>query len=570
MRHSLAVDRLKRRDEGQMSILLVLLVLLCLIIFLGFGEDMTNLFFHRQMTQQAADATCVAAAMDLLTEQIQGPKACLDSAGAAYACGRFVPGTALDCASATNVAPCQYAVANGFSSPGLTPAMESNDVTISFPASVPGVVTPDSTIAPTPFVQVEVYDRVRVYFSSMLSGVRTQDVHALAKCGLQQVQGAVPMIILDPTDPATFSVTGTPNVQIIGGPIRSIQVNSNNTVAVNIQGSASVDLTRGGPNFTGSDFGVFGGPSRAPGGFSTNPPAAWQSPAAPVADPFATVSAPPDPKVAGKSTSVGFGVNGCPDPGGCTEYSAGDYTGIDIKNSTAIFDPGVYYIGTSGLNLDSNSIVRPSTATGDGSMGTVFFMTCSTPGACQKSGVGGTSVASNSGKKGPSTCPAPAGQFQCYATLNAVCPGTGGGLPTGGNPPVPNFVGQNVLVGPCTTNGWYDVPASTTGPIRGMVLYSDRSGVGSDDFSGGGGLLLIGTLYVHDCPNSPACVPPTPGKGSTGDYKSSLALGGNSGEGTEVVGFIVSDTLNMHGTPTIDMFLKSSNFKGVLKAALLR
>ena len=37
-----------------------------LIGVIGFGTDYTNLWFHRQAVQGAADATCQAAGMDLL------------------------------------------------------------------------------------------------------------------------------------------------------------------------------------------------------------------------------------------------------------------------------------------------------------------------------------------------------------------------------------------------------------------------------------------------------------------------------------------------------------------------
>src|SRR5436190_19617202 len=56
----------RRWESGQA---LVFLVLALAIVFLGAGAlsvDMSNLWFHRQAAQNAADATCVAGAMDLL------------------------------------------------------------------------------------------------------------------------------------------------------------------------------------------------------------------------------------------------------------------------------------------------------------------------------------------------------------------------------------------------------------------------------------------------------------------------------------------------------------------------
>ena len=67
-------------------------------------------------------------------------------------------------------------------------------------------------------------------------------------------------------------------------------------------------------------------------------------------------------------------MNGCPDSGGCTEYSPGYYAspGITVKNFSAIFDPGIYYV-VGGFTMGPNSCVWPSTATGDGSGGTMFY-----------------------------------------------------------------------------------------------------------------------------------------------------------------------------------------------------
>ena len=573
-------------DDGQVSILVVLAVCTFVLAFMGFGVDMTNLFFRREAAQGAADSACVAAVTDIFVG-LQGTSL-----------GGFTPGMAFNCTGSSTQAPCKYAKLNGYSSPGLTANTESNLVAVSFPGSVNGAVAPPSSSAgPWAFVQASITDRVRLYFSSLLTSNKTQDVHAIAKCGLQTASSVPPIVVLDPTDPTTFNVYGTPNVVIVGGPTKSIQVNSNNVQAATIQGSAAVNLTAGGPNFNGSSFGVFGGPGTPPGGFSTSGTGAWQSPAAPVLDPFAGVAAPPNPgtpkqltpnhcttggvpcnvkgpgggrQKGGKTACAANGCDGCPDPSGCQEFFPGVYSSLDCKNNTCIFAPGIYYIGTGGLTFDSNSIVRPTDITqspGDGSEGTVFYMTCSTPGSCSK-GEAGVSVAANSGKKGPSTCPAPAGAFQCFPTSNAACPGAL--LPTGGNPPIPTYVAQSVLLGPCTTNASYDTPSTTLGKVRGMVFYADRSGAGTDDFSGGGGLLLVGTLYVHDCPNSPTCVAPTGSKSNPGDYQSSLILGGNSGEGTYILGFIVADQLAMHGTPTIAMYLSPDLTLNLLKVALLQ
>ena len=61
----------------------------------------------------------------------------------------------------------------------------------------------------------------------------------------------------------SISLSGTPNINIVGGPQRSIQINS--SAATAFSGASKIDLSLGGPNGTGSDFGVFGGPAANPG-----------------------------------------------------------------------------------------------------------------------------------------------------------------------------------------------------------------------------------------------------------------------------------------------------------------
>src|SRR5207302_11066348 len=55
-----------RRDSGQMTIVVALAMGTFLLGFVGFGADMTNLWFHRQSAQNAADSACMAGAMDML------------------------------------------------------------------------------------------------------------------------------------------------------------------------------------------------------------------------------------------------------------------------------------------------------------------------------------------------------------------------------------------------------------------------------------------------------------------------------------------------------------------------
>ena len=340
-------------------------------------------------------------------------------------------------------------------------------------------------------------------------------------------------------------------------------MNSSNAVAVNIGGSAILDLSQGGPSLTGSDIGITGGPGTAYSNFYPGTTGHWLSPSVPVPDPLKTVAPPSPPSLSPTAQCSAannnppsicvapYGTHGCPDSQQCLEFQAGLYpSGLTVKNWTAIFDPGIYYIQSStGLNLDSNSIVRPAIGTGlgDGSGGTLFYLS------------GGTvSIGSNSG------VPKNNGTVDTFNSSLVSCPG--GWVP---DPPLPATLQGNVLLAPCTTNGTYNVPPTPQGPYRGILFFQDRSNTGTaaqPSMHGGGGLCLVGTEYFHNCPNSvsgPCSAPPT-------DYQAIVNLQGNSGTNTRVIGAIIADQLQLGGSSGIDMELNPDGTFYFLKVALLQ
>ena len=533
-------------DDGQVMLSLVFGLSTVLVAVLAVGVDMTNLFFHHEAAQGAADAACTAAVMDMHANSLQGTTL-----------GGFTAGISFDCAKTPSAAPCQYAALNGYSSPGLSTGTDSNDVLVSFPTTVPGVTIPPKALGGTyPFVTVKVVDRVRTFFAFFLSGSATQDVSAAATCGMEMVPGPGPILVLHPTLANSFSVGGTTTVKIVGGPPKGVQVNSRSATAASSNGGGLVDLSQGGPNFTGGYIGLVGGPNTAwpSSNFNGGTTGGWISPDAPESDPFATTAPPTKPGAASGSqtcfgnpcTAVAYQVNGCPDTTGCVEFTPGLYTKtLDIKNETAIFDPGIYYIQASGsaFVLDANSTVRPSTATGDGSGGTMFYL----------SG-GSVSIGSNSGKNGT---------VDPFNTSVVTCPG---GAPP--NPPLPASMVGNVLMAPCTTNGAFNVPPTPQGPGRGLLFFQDRTNTGTNAQSvlnGGGGLLLVGTMYFHDCPNSM-----TTGCSASTDYQALVTLQGNSGTTTQVVGDIIADQLALGGNSTINMQLSPYSNLMFLRTGLLQ
>jgi len=527
--------------------------------FVGLATDYTNLWAHRQKARGVADAVCQAAGADLL----------LYAEGQATGLANFTPGTAFACSSAPAAAPCQYAHFNGYDSAGLQANKASSAVSLSFPSSLPGIppLPPEYGVA-VPYVTVTAIERVPTFLSNLFSKTKTVDVKAIASCGLVPIAAPTPIVVLHPSKASALSIPGNTSIAILGGPKKSIQVNSKDSNAVGLA-SGLIDLSHAGPNNNG-ELDVFGGPSSPPS--LSHFIGKWVSPSAPTSDPYLTIATPGKPANAAAPTTVTLGQNGCPDPKGCDEYKAGFYpSGIDVKNRTAIFDPGLYYLG-GALVFDTGSTSRQSTATGDGTGGVVFYL----------SGTTSVSVNSNSGSASgctqlsptvkPSNCivsykidgstqfngDSHTFQSKGVAATALRCP-AGGPNPT----QVPSTIDGNILFGPCT--GTYGDPGKL---YRGFLFFQDRSKAASPSWGGGGQFLLAGLMYFHQCNAS--------GTGKTclaagsGGYGTVFTMSGGSGAGAYTVGNIVTDSLALNGNSGINMILNPNASTSILKVQMLQ
>lgn len=544
-------------EAGQAMLFFLLMLGIVLLGALCFAFDLSNMWFHRQAAQTAADAACTAGAMDLL----------VDANGGATGNQGFTVGTPFDCSSTgnPNSSVCQYALKNGYSGSG------GNSVAVSFPTSVPGVPSSPNGIA-SAFIRVDVLDNVQTFFSGLLNGQTTQAVRAFSVCGLEVAAAPIPLLVLDPQNPtnklSALNIQGTPTVAIVGGPQRSIQVNSDDPAAITVGGSALVDLSLGGPGNpgTGSDLGTWGGPTSAPSipkNWNPGTTGHWLPQAPPISDPFAQLAAPSLPS-AGTITLVASPTDGCQDTkNGCYEYTPGAYsTGICVGSScktfkssnTAIFQPGIYYV-TGGFVADPNSCMRQSTASGQGIGGTMFYL----------SGSGGVNVDANSGSKCPGSFSTTSGSGSLANGIKCTSTST---VPSN----LPGTLTGNVLLAPCT--GPYGDPIEAVGgtdPLgeqRGMLFFQDRSASGvSASWGGGGSFLLAGTMYFHHCNatgTGTSC-------GSAPTYYDAMfSLAGNSGSSTYVLGDIVTDNLTLGGTSGITMDLNPTSAFNILKATLLQ
>jgi hypothetical protein len=122
-------------EAGQASVYLILMMGIFLMAAVGFAVDLSSVWFHRQAAQSAADASCVAGAMDMLYL----------NKGTIASSPSFTPGTAGDCSSSSAAAICEYAGFNGYTATtsaaswGASTAAGAVAVNWSFPTSVIGV-----------------------------------------------------------------------------------------------------------------------------------------------------------------------------------------------------------------------------------------------------------------------------------------------------------------------------------------------------------------------------------------------------------------------------------------------
>src|SRR5882757_967291 len=464
MKRHYAQIRRPSPQRGQVFIAIVIFIAMFLLAALGLATDYTQVWAHRQMAQGAADAACQAAAADLFLKGTD-PNFATDFPTFDFS---WI-GNTYDCSTHTSSSPCKYAAFNGYS---------GTAVKVEFPSSVSGAGTIPAGITITnPYIKVTITDPVGMLFTKIVSPLKTFNVKASASCGLNPINTPVPLVILHRSAGPSLQVSGSASITILGGPQRSIQVDSSSTTAVN---AGTVDLHQAGPSGTGSDFALFGGPTTKPANVNVGSSGHWIPGANPFGDPFASVTAPTAPATAGTARPVPFGINGCPDPAGCVEFTPGNYTvcsagsvapglkpclnfpfagsnpsftvggtnwqanhayaqgdlikpttptclstsnsgnyiyiataagisagtcpasfnqtpctrqsdgtcsggittagvtwqnvGVDSTSpSTAIFDPGLYYLAGNALSFGSGSTARISTAAGDGSKGVMFY-----------------------------------------------------------------------------------------------------------------------------------------------------------------------------------------------------
>jgi hypothetical protein len=496
-----------KEEDGQTIVLAALAMSIFLFGAIGLAVDGAHMYAQRQMAQTAADAAAMGGIMTIF-------------GGTTGATGTgFSTTSSFTCTTTDTRTPCAYASKNGFG------GSASDTVTVTFPASTaaPGVVLSPDPAFPVTLIQATVTRNVSTTLMALL-GPTVSTVSASAMAAIVSVNAPVPILITHPSMDGSLSMNGNPNIQICGGPSRSIQVNSRSGVANNAVGNnAIIDLSHAGPldkkgdcsTGTGADFGTLGGPSSPPFTFQGGTkPGKYRQPAQAIPDPLAGVPAPPVPTTPGTvGPSIGAGTGMCPTwaTKGCNILTPGLYTADpNLKNTTALMQPGIYYIQNGGFSCTANCnlIMAPSpttdVTTGTGWDGTV---------------AGGGVLIYNSGT-GP------------------------------------------INIG---SNGSVDLIGSKAASIyKNILFFEDHSapantGSKAHSIGGGGALTLRGTIYLT---NDLATM-------ADATHYQGLSLQGNPSSGTLIQGEIIVGALSLGGTGGITMNLNPSATVIVSQVALV-
>ena len=512
--------RKRKGESGQALFIVVAAMSLILIGALGFAVDGAQLFAQRQMAQVAADAAAQAGIMSIFDGT--------NGAGT----HAFSTSASLTCGTSDAKTPCYYAqTLNGFGT-------SADTVTVSFPTSVSNVSSGSlSTSDPVNLITVNVQRTVKTTLMRFL-GSSTSTIKATATAAIVNVTSPTPIIITHPSMAGALSMNGNTSITICGGPKQSIQINSSNSGAYNGPSSGSVDLSKAGPadsgsctTGTGSDFGVFGGPSTDDGSVNIGSTGHYLSRSSPILDPLSGVAAPSvpttTPPVSGQSCTVLGHCSNCPAsgfsgaaPSTCTEYLPGVYAKLDTTGvNSAFFDPGIYYIEGGGFTMKNSTVGMCTSCAADPTTvnGMLIYDTCAAAPSC------------------------PAGSDS-----------------TGGFTVDTNASAELVGAGISTSN----VTASPASPYYGILFFEDHNANKQTHTlgQGNGCFSLVGTIYIT---NTLAIM-----QANAANYQS-VVYHGTPCSGTRNEGEIIVSQLTIKGTSGINMGLFPTGYLKIRQVALV-
>lgn len=506
-------------EKGQALVMAAVALGMVLIGAVGLALDTSHLYAHRQMAQAAADAAAQAAILSVFNATNVGGNAFAADTGYTHTC-----------AAGDGITPCAYALKNGFGKAagdtvyvdvptadaiGLDPASLSNDT--------------------VNLLRVTITRPVSTWFIPMLGGAATANIKASAVAAIVGVRAATPILVTHPNLQNALSMNGSTSIKICGGPSQSIQINSASATALAAGGT--IDLSKAGPldvtgdcsAGTGADLGVLGGPAAKPGSVSLGTTGRYISPSSVILDPLASVPAPAVPAIhAGTFTAKKADANNYGCASTCTVYSPGLYVGgINIKNDTVIFKPGLYYMQGGGFTLKGS----------DGGGGApVYYAMCTTCAADADTGTG--MVVYDTGPAGSSLGHNPSGGFDINTNVQVTLQGS--------TKTTTNAEGK-------------DVPAA---PYYGILFWEDRTAdAHTHSFGQGNGCFtLFGTIYATNT----LAIMADPAHYQAVEYN------GTPCSTTVKQGDIIVGSLTLKGNSQISMSLIPNGFLKVRRMALVQ
>ena len=323
------------RRRGQVLIM-VALVLTPLFAALGFVTDFGYMHYVKMSAQSAAEAGAQAAIVDFRST----------AGGTSFTCGGDVvcASTPTSCpsgvSSPTNSIQhgCMYAQAHGFNS--LDSKGNPTGADVSYQTGVSSVPPTVSGMGAAAYwVTFRVTQSVPQLFSAIL-GNMTGTVAARSTAVITGARDCI--YALDPNASGAVSITGTAGLTSSCG----IMVNSKDACAISTNGNATLSA---------AEYDVVGNTCTA----APLTPAP-NTGVAPASDPLSSLQAP-----ASAPYHCDYKNFSAPNNGSTITLSPGVYCGgIQVKNNTYSFGPGVYILVGGGLSTqDSNSHIVGSGVT---------------------------------------------------------------------------------------------------------------------------------------------------------------------------------------------------------------
>lgn len=321
-----------RRERGQ-TVVIFTIAIVPMLALVGLVVDIGWAYFRRQAAQAAADSAAMAA---VLAAQASSPNAiaCGSNSVACQsptACGSPIPSP-----PANNLQnACLYAQENGF----LAAGSGRQNVTIEANTTSPAPLAPG--VAVKYWVTVRINETEPQLFSAIFGNMSlTTGAHSTA--AIFNPNTATCVWVLAPTQAAAVSMNGTTSVQTGC----NLWVNSNNSSAVTLVGSASIAATGGASVKIVGNWSGTGGATISPApntGANISP------------DPFAGMTPPP----VGACTSPGVSQTG-----GTTTIDPGVYCGaINLGgNASLTLNPGLYVL-ENGLSMAGGTSISGSGVT---------------------------------------------------------------------------------------------------------------------------------------------------------------------------------------------------------------